>query len=584
MSKLRISSLKVKNYRSFGEEQSFVFPNSDYKKPVAIVWYNNAWKSNLMNIIRYWLYERLTEDNIDLNDFHDCKWENTPSFSINYSETFPRRGLASMIQVELDNYIEVISENQKISKIIDECYRWWIGHQKADNNKWTLKQSNLIFYINFHKIKDEISTQKWSWWNLKSFLAKHIKKIVDNDDIMKSKKEDFESETRASTNKVLESSNLSQFIEDIKRNYSINLRNNACEVDFWFPTYENIFLQMMFRIWLNGNIANLVPIDHFGDWYISMFVMAVIQAIAENESEDECIFLFEEPESFLHENHQEYFYKMVLCRLAEKHQVIYTTHSDKMVDIFDTKSLIRLEMEEIESEIEWWEKTLQTVNKYNEIWEFNPNIDISEEIEEPITLERYNEYIKTIEPNLNKILFSRKVILVEWPNDVMVYKKVLENKIKNLWKDERFAETYLSFHNIAIIPHYWKITALLLVKLCKFIKLDYFLINDWDSEDYYDLSIFQSERELKNSEIYNAQWNSTGKWKLTTNWKLINSAWINNIHFNVSKLEEVIWYESDDKNSIEIWNIINDKMFDSDLFPTSLEKFLELDKIIIESI
>jgi predicted ATP-dependent endonuclease of OLD family len=49
-----------------------------------------------------------------------------------------------------------------------------------------------------------------------------------------------------------------------------------------------------------------------------MFVMAVIQAIAEENIEDKCLFLFEEPESFLHENHQEYFYKMVLCGLSEK--------------------------------------------------------------------------------------------------------------------------------------------------------------------------------------------------------------------------------------------------------------------------
>lgn len=75
-----------------------------------------------------------------------------------------------------------------------------------------------------------------------------------------------------------------------------------------------------------------------------MFVMAVIKAIAEFNVEDQCLFLFEEPESFLHENHQEYFYKTVLCGLSEKgNQVIYTTHSDRMVDIFDTQGLIRLD-------------------------------------------------------------------------------------------------------------------------------------------------------------------------------------------------------------------------------------------------
>jgi AAA15 family ATPase/GTPase len=38
MSNVRIKSIKIKNYRSFGpQEQSFVFPNQDYQKPVAIV-------------------------------------------------------------------------------------------------------------------------------------------------------------------------------------------------------------------------------------------------------------------------------------------------------------------------------------------------------------------------------------------------------------------------------------------------------------------------------------------------------------------------------------------------------------------
>ncbi|MBB6697140.1 hypothetical protein [Clostridium algidicarnis] len=64
---------------------------------------------------------------------------------------------------------------------------------------------------------------------------------------------------------------------------------------------------MMFKIGLNGDSNNLVPIDHFGDGYVSMFIMAVIQAIVETNIEDKCLFLFEEPESFLRENQQEYF-------------------------------------------------------------------------------------------------------------------------------------------------------------------------------------------------------------------------------------------------------------------------------------
>ena len=67
---------------------------------------------------------------------------------------------------------------------------------------------------------------------------------------------------------------------------------------FGLPDYEDIFLQMIFKVGLNGENKNLIPIDHFGDGYISMFVMAVIQAIAESNADDKCLFLFEEPESF----------------------------------------------------------------------------------------------------------------------------------------------------------------------------------------------------------------------------------------------------------------------------------------------
>lgn len=133
----------------------------------------------------------------------------------------------------------------------------------------------------------------------------------------------FQEEVKQSTDSVLANSQLKNFIESVQKNYQQNLRNNSCHVDFGLPHYEDFFLKMLFKVGLNGDTENLIPIDHFGDGFISMFVMAVIQAIAETNTEDKCLFLFEEPESFLHENHQKYFYKMVLCGLSEKgHQII----------------------------------------------------------------------------------------------------------------------------------------------------------------------------------------------------------------------------------------------------------------------
>lgn len=585
MSKIRINSISVKNYRSFGnEEQTFNFPNEECKKPVAIVGYNNSGKTNLMNAILYGLQVKyVSKETFSINDFHNRNISNKPEIllEVDSSEEIKfdgdkkaiMRGFHKLLMFTDGNEVvgSKIQSLNSLTKKID-----YYGDEVDDLNYQAFGATKYfnIFSINFHNIKEEISTQKSSWGTLRSFLAKHIKKIVDNDSSMQGKKEDFETSLKTATTDILKDSKLTEFVEAIKKNYCVNLRDNSCHIDFSLPEYEDIFFKMMFKIGLNGNNNNLVPIDHFGDGYISMFVMAVIQAIAENDTDNKCLFLFEEPESFLHENHQEYFYKMVLCNLADKgHQVIYTTHSDKMVNMFDTKGLIRIEFDET---------TKETVKKYNKASEdFNQELTY-EDGGEIVTIEGYNDYIKNIEPNLNKILFSRKVILVEGPNDVMAYKYIIEKHITNLDKDKKYAETYLNFNNIAIIPHHGKATALILIELCKHLGVDYFVINDLDFDDDFvdELFKYTSEPDFKKSELYLNETDSNRKGMLTTNWKLTNSARNGKIHFNIKKLETVLGYTSNDKNSVKLWNLLKGKdTFGENVFPENLKEFLEFGKI-----
>jgi putative ATP-dependent endonuclease of OLD family len=582
MSKIRIKSIEIENYRSFGENQIFEFPDESYGKPVAIVGYNNAGKTNLMNCILYALnIKYVSKDTFSIDDFHNRSIKNIPQFILSAESSTENKFDGKKANLTGSHELNFIIDGNEIEGSKINSFNGF-DHRGEKQQNWQSFGATRyfeIFYINFHEIKKEISTKKTSWGNLQSFLAKHIQKIVDADKIMKGKKDGFEKEVEASTKEVLEGSNLKKFIESIKNKYSHNLRNNNYEVDFGLPNYEDIFLQMMFKIGLNGDSKNLVPIDHFGDGYISMFVMAVIQAIAETNTEDKCLFLFEEPESFLHENHQEYFYKQVLCELSKKHQVIYTTHSDKMVDAFDTQGLIRLEMNE----------NNQTVRKYNNVKKINTNI-ADEETGEIINIEKYNDYIRTIEPNFNKILFSKKVILVEGPNDVMVYKFAIKQYILEKIKDDEtiinkdlHAETYLNFHNISIIPHHGKATALYLIEICNHFDLEYFVINDWDFEtdfidkidlDFEILKPKLSQEKNKKGESYSEQ---TLKSMITTNKNLIEESGKDKIHFNISKLEKVISYESNDKSSLKIWDLLNGESFNfyEKLFPQSLKDFLE---------
>lgn len=594
MSKIRINSIAVGNYRSFKERQHFVFPDENFKKPVAIVGYNNCGKTNLLNAILYALQVNfVSKDTFAKDDFHNRDMDNIPFILLKATSSTETKFDGDK-KANLSGYhrLKIFTDGNEIegSKMeslnsIEEIIGY--NQEPRDDINWNAFGATRyfnIFFINFHNIKEEINTNKTSWGNLKSFLAKHIQKIVDSDVAMNDKKEEYEQEVQESTDKVLEDSELQKFIELIRKNYTKNLRNDDCTVGFGLPNYEDIFLKMLFKVGLNGDSENLVPIDHFGDGYISMFVMAVIQAISEFNVDDKCLFLFEEPESFLHENHQEYFYKTVLCGLAEKgHQVIYTTHSDKMVDPFDTKGLIRLEINE----------NNETIKKYNSVENLDAE-DVDEVTGEIIDFSRYNEFIKTIEPNLGKILFSKKVILVEGPNDVLVYKYAIKQRVLEYIEEdaaiqnkEKYADTFMNFENVAIVCHHGKATANYLIELCKHFEIDYFVINDWDFEDN-DLSIedvaeFSTLKELKEAKIYS---DSEKKAMITTNWKLINAAGINKIHFNIIKLESVIGYNSDNKSSLAIWELLNSKEFDFDekLFPENLKKFLRLDKEDVEEI
>lgn len=574
MSHIRIQSISIENYRSFGDIQEFSFPNSDYRKPISIIGYNNAGKSNFLNALLYGIGEKfISAKTYELSDLHNLDFDNHIHIktTIEASDFAPQNQWGHRQTLAGQYHIYTSIENDELKSNCDPSF---FGKGKHYN----------IFYINFHNIKEEISTQKTSWGNLKSFLAKHIQKLVDADNTMKAKKGNFETEVKDATDKVLDNSQLKQFIETIQRNYHQNLRNNSCFVDFGLPNYEDIFLKMMFKVGLNGNSENLIPIDHFGDGFISMFVMAVIQAIAETNIDDRCLFLFEEPESFLHENHQEYFYKMVLCTLAEKgHQVIYTTHSDRMIDAFDTKGIIRLDTDE----------NNQTIKAYNNIGNFvDPLLGLNPaDFDEPINVARFNEYIKTVEPNLNRMLFSKKVILVEGPNDVLVYKEIIRKKVleaialrTDIINKNKFADTYLNFENISFVCHHGKATALYIVELCKHFQIDYFLVNDWDF-DLADISIaqirgFADLNALQADPIYTGG-DTTKKGMLTTNRKLIESTEEERIHFNVKKLETVIGYNSVDKSGLKIWNLIQDPAFliTDALFPDNLALFVGVNNL-----
>ena len=87
------------------------------------------------------------------------------------------------------------------------------------------------------------------------------------------------------------------------------------------------------------------------------------------------------------------------------------------------------------------------------------------------------------------------------------------------------------------------------------------------SEFYLDEIKMIEARNIKGEELSE----STKKGMITTNLKLIIEARINQIHFNIPKLESVIGYDQNDKDSMGIWKTIsNIEEFGESLFPQKL--------------
>jgi len=120
---------------------------------------------------------------------------------------------------------------------------------------------------------------------------------------------------------------------------------------------------------------------------------------------------------------------------------------------------------------------------------------------------------------------------------MMVYKEAIRKEVFKRTRDLKFSESYLNFNNISIIAHHGKITALILIRLCKHLGLDFFIINDFDFEENlickmnfetiedYKKSDFYIN-EIKEVEAFNVKGEKlspkTKKSMMTTNWRLIN--------------------------------------------------------------
>ncbi len=542
-----IKSIEIKNYRSFNYSWKIEFP--DIKKPFTIIWANNSWKSNLINSILIWTwYKYMWDDSLDENDFFN-------------------QNISNQINIDLE-----INENEKLS--FWSCgdynespkinYNW--SYIKFDKKK---EITSKIFYIDFQEISKLLKIKTdWSY----TLLWKKIKEFRNK---LKTNKEQLK-EANLKVKELLKNDILwldedfKNFISSIEEFLKIHLhiKNEDFLVEFTILEIDKIINSLWFYISEDWKKPQL-PIDNLWNWYKALIVSAILRAIAKDKDWWN-IFIFEEPETFLHENFEDYFYNNILKELAKNNQVIITTHSKSFIDIFDYRTIIKIDNTGWQTNITQnlnLELAENCKNKFEEIKKLNYPDD-------------FWLYAKSIDPNLNKIAFSKKVVIVEWPHDVLAYKLTLDTKyievekfnevwenIKEEIKDE-LIDWWLAFNWISIIPAHSKDIIWNLAVICYNLKIPFFIIFDYDLKKDVEVDFSDDilNKEYKNNHHHNEVYK-----KLETNWKqqytknliLWNVAlklwW--KYHINKPKLEWVLNYEINDEEKLAYKNKSSESVF-----------------------
>lgn len=557
---MRIKKIEVKNFRSL---QNCDVEFYDLKKPITIIWENNAWKSNIIKSILYgtW-YKYIWEDGLSENDFFNKNLTN--KILINTT-------------LELDNEENFISfsswDNIKDPAKLTLNWNWYYKNQKDPI-------INKIYYYDFQSVSNLLKIKTdFSYTPLWKVVRKVKNKFKDNSELQKN----VQDKINEFINDVIASDEEYQkFKENIWDKLKKNLKNHSKDFDLQhtIQDVDKIINWLSFFVQENEN-KPLISVDNFWNWFRSLLVFSIFEAISESE-EWWNIFIFEEPETFLHENFEEYFFEL-LQKLAENNQVIITTHSKKFVDIFNVWTIIRLHNNqdtEYKTKVYQKEMTDAIIKNINDKVLSEDNVSLLKFPDE------YWTYMKAVEPNIWLIAFSEKILIVEWPHDVLWYKTAFEK-----WLSEKWYSKSLWYLGVNIICVHNKDLIWPLMFICSELKTKAFIVFDSDlkKDQIIDENDNFFDEKYKEKEPYSIL-ESNQKQHYTKTIKLVSIAkkfdfWY---QINKPKIEEVLNFEIDDeekltykkKSSLEVYNKLKDKTYDEikkdypDFISDDLENFI----------
>lgn len=410
----------------------------------------------------------------------------------------------------------------------------WDFYSKAKKEKIT----NRVFFYDFQQVANLLKIKTDFSYTPLGKIVKKIKNDFRDDkklqDAMNNQIDAF------ITSKIANNIDYQNFKTKIWEKLKQNLRNHSESFDFkhTIQDVDKIINGLSFFVKENTD-KPLLSVENFWSGFRSLLVFSIFEAISEGD-DGWNIYIFEEPETFLHENYEEYFF-WLLQKLALNNQVIITTHSKKFVDIFDVWTIIRLRNnEDTGYKTQCHQKKLTPSIVEN----INKKVLSDEDGENMLMYpDKYGTYMKAIEPNVWLIAFSEKIIIVEWPHDVLAYKLAFWKKILEAW----YPTDSLWYLGINIICVHNKDLLWPLMYTCNLLWTKAFAIFDSDLPVGQKIDENDNYLDWDNYKRKNPYESLDKKWKqhYTKNIKLISIAKKQkfNYQMNCPKIEWVLNYE-----------------------------------------
>jgi energy-coupling factor transporter ATP-binding protein EcfA2 len=420
---MKLEHLSITNFRSFGEKTDVDL--SSKGGYFSIVGPNASGKSNLLEALRWVTAERsYVGSNMEEHEFHGCDptkalvIEANIAPPIRVGDTFNRfhdveklRFSASLYKVG-DEKGSIRSDNQALDK---DDRQIMLGlttplaksrELTADEKRGRAKPRPLmvrdikdrlpVYYLDSSSYTFHLTMSRGSLlWRLAQQLLGDLSK--DSEMITwrgaKWRRSDALREVEADIRTLLRTSRLAETTTSMGSFLTemLELPEDAVGMDVGLLPGDEL-LNRLALLSRDRKAMPLLPVARMGRGYGALAIVALFRAM--NELGDQCqgsIVLLEEPEVFLSPHLRAVFFQ-TLKGLADKgNQLIVSTHAPEFVDAFSPQSIILVRRQDAATEISQW-----------------PSDAVAP---------AFDPTLKIVQPNLGRLVLSRRVLFVEGPDD-----------------------------------------------------------------------------------------------------------------------------------------------------------------------